>query len=220
MKVKLMKPIKGGHGGCLHCGYQYEILPMEAVIAVGFGGAEVTKNGKTIYYEQMVEHDKRRKLWTVKRAEQEARKDPDNDWRIHLFAPLSERHYQRQGKTNGFFIKRAWVLHETYNNTKNNFLGGDMKNKGGSVFPILDTTQANDINSLACIEGGMDLRDYFAGQALVGIMLTAALNPDSFVEAKKQIEKEEGKRCELSELVAMNAYVIADFMLSEREKEQ
>jgi len=44
-----------------------------------------------------------------------------------------------------------------------------MKN-GGSAFPILDTTHASDINSLACIEGGMTLLDYFAGQTLVGLL--------------------------------------------------
>ena len=32
-------------------------------------------------------------------------KDEDNDWRIHLVAPLSERHYQRQDKNK-------WVLYE------------------------------------------------------------------------------------------------------------
>lgn len=35
----------------------------------------------------------------------EVLKDEDNDWRIHLVAPLSERHYQRQDKNK-------WVLYE------------------------------------------------------------------------------------------------------------
>lgn len=34
-----------------------------------------------------------------------AAEDQDHDWRIHLVAPLSERHYQRQGE-------KMWVLYE------------------------------------------------------------------------------------------------------------
>ena len=103
MSWKKEKPIKGGHGGCLHCGYQYDIAPEEMLIAVGFGVATVTKNGKEIYNEMSVKNED--DLWTLKEAEQEALKDEDNDWRIHLVAPLSERHYQRQGKNR-------WVLYE------------------------------------------------------------------------------------------------------------
>ena len=102
MRFKKMKPIKGGFGGCLHCGYQYEVLPMNAIIAVGLGYAAVTKNGKEVYNENEVTEEE---IWTVQDAENEALKDPDNDWRIHLVAPLSERHYQRQG--NGY-----WVLYK------------------------------------------------------------------------------------------------------------
>ena len=95
-----MKPIEGGHGGCGNCGYQYNILPMDSLIAVGFGYAAVTKNEEEIYQETEESN-----IWNVMNAEIEARKEPDNDWRIHLIAPLSERHYQRQGKNQ-------WVLYE------------------------------------------------------------------------------------------------------------
>lgn len=100
MSYKKMKPIKGGFGGCLNCGYQYDVMPLDATIAVGFGYAGVTKNGKEIYSES----DNKGKDWTCQDAENEAIKEPDNDWRIHLDAPLSERHYQRQGKNR-------WVLY-------------------------------------------------------------------------------------------------------------
>lgn len=100
---KKEKPIKGGFGGCMHCGYQHDIAPEDMLIAVGFGVATVSKNGKEIYNEMQVKDEK--KLWTLKEAEQEALKDEDNDWRIHLVAPLSERHYQRQGINH-------WVLYE------------------------------------------------------------------------------------------------------------
>lgn len=103
MKWKKEKPINGGFGGCLHCGYQYDIAPEEMLIAVGFGVATVTKNGKEIYNENSIKNES--DLWTLKEAEEEALKDEDNDWRIHLVAPLSERHYQRQDKNK-------WVLYE------------------------------------------------------------------------------------------------------------
>ncbi len=103
MEWKKEKPIKGGFGGCLYCGYQYDIAPEEMLIAVGFGVATVTKNGKEIYNENSIKNES--DLWTLKEAEKEALKDEDNDWRIHLVAPLSERHYQRQDKNK-------WVLYE------------------------------------------------------------------------------------------------------------
>jgi hypothetical protein len=102
MSYEKMEPIKGGSGSCLNCGYQYDVLPMDTIIAVGFGYATVTKNNEEIYNEINVEDEN---YWTVQDAEDEATKDPDNDWRIHLVAPLSERHYQRQGE-------KHWVLYK------------------------------------------------------------------------------------------------------------
>ena len=102
MNYEIMIPIEGGNGGCLHCGYQYDILPMDSIIAVGFGYAAVTKNGKEVYTEP---YEEEAEDWTVQDAELLAEKEPDNDWRIHLVAPLSERHYQRQDKNK-------WVLYE------------------------------------------------------------------------------------------------------------
>lgn len=108
-KAKKTKPkweklpaIEGGFGGCLICGYQHPVLPMESIIAVGFGWASLTKNDETLYSEDPQEEDK---IITVAQAEEMAAKDPDHDWRIHLVAPLSERHYQRQGE-------KHWVLYE------------------------------------------------------------------------------------------------------------
>ena len=94
MSYKKEKAIEGGYGGCGNCGYQYSIAPKNMIIAVGFGIAQVTKNNKVIYDEDSIENEE--DLWTLEDAEKEALKDEDNDWRIHLVAPLSERHYQRQ----------------------------------------------------------------------------------------------------------------------------
>lgn len=105
--MELMKPIEGGHGGCLCCGYQHEVMPMNSVIAVGFGCAQLTKNGDVVYDEAMIDPDEddNQEYMTVQEAEDIAAKDPDADWRIHIIAPLSERHYQRQGE-------KHWVLYE------------------------------------------------------------------------------------------------------------
>lgn len=101
-KWEKLQPIEGGPGGCLTCGYQHSIAPMDMVIAVGFGIANVTKDGVVIYDENSVKNEK---FWTVKDAENRAKKDPDHDWRIFLDAPLSMREYQRQGEN-------LWVLVE------------------------------------------------------------------------------------------------------------
>lgn len=77
---------------------------MGMVIAVGFGDALVTKNGKPVYKEPY-DFKSEKDFWTVQDAENEAVKDPDNDWRIVLYAPLYGRTFQRQGDGE-------WVLIE------------------------------------------------------------------------------------------------------------
>ena len=105
MSWKKLEPIEGGNGGCLECGYQYDVAPMEMVIAVGFGYAAVEKNGISVYDENKVCVDNWDNAWTVEIAEAEARKDPDNDWKIIMDGPLSGRTYQRHGDN-------LWVLVE------------------------------------------------------------------------------------------------------------
>ena len=102
MPYEKLPPIKGGIQGCLNCGFVPDTLPMDAVIAVGFGEANVTKNDEFIYSENDVKNEE---FWTTQDAEEAALQDPDNDWRIHLVGPLSERHFQRQGPG-------LWVLYE------------------------------------------------------------------------------------------------------------
>lgn len=98
--------IQGGPGGCLHCGYQHSTLPLDALIAVGFGEARVTKDGETVFDELDV-YDDMEKCWHCRDAEEAACADPDHDWRIHLVAPLSERHYQRQGVEHWVLFKKG-----------------------------------------------------------------------------------------------------------------
>jgi len=104
MAWEKLPAIEGGPGGCPHCGYQYERLPMAAIIAVGFGDARLTKDGSIVYSEPR-DAQSEDEFMTAEQAEALARQDPDHDWRIHLVAPLSERHYQRQGGNQ-------WVLYE------------------------------------------------------------------------------------------------------------
>ena len=100
MPYEKLPPIKGGVQGCLNCGFVPDTLPMDAVIAVGFGYAAVTKNGKEVYDENEIPQEKwdnakeyEEVFWTTQDAERPPLFEPDADWRIHLVGPLSERHF-------------------------------------------------------------------------------------------------------------------------------
>ena len=89
----------GLRSGCLCCGEASVVLHMDDVIAVGFGSAQCTRDG-----EYVIGEDATNGLYPrVGEAEALALEDPDHDWRIHLFGPLSEFEYQRQDV-------RRWVL--------------------------------------------------------------------------------------------------------------
>lgn len=93
-----------GSVACLTCGCgSHATLPMDALLAVGFGDVNVTRDDEHVYSEN--EHQKDEQFWTAKDAEAFAAKDPDHDWRIHFYAPLYEAHYQRQSENH-------WVLYE------------------------------------------------------------------------------------------------------------
>lgn len=108
--------------GCLVCEANGAIpitFPSAGLIAVGFGYAGVTKDGREVLSEQQVEilYDSNGEMLpedqqppdseyhTCADAEALAVADPDHDWRIHLEAALSGRVFQRQGNAN-------WVLVE------------------------------------------------------------------------------------------------------------
>jgi hypothetical protein len=87
--------IEGRHQGCLSAGVAENLFPMDAVIAVGFGSATVTRDGDQVYDgDEELERDNE---ITGQMAEDAAAADPDHDWRISLIGPLSERVYQRHG---------------------------------------------------------------------------------------------------------------------------
>ncbi|MEG2584466.1 MAG: hypothetical protein RSA27_08165 [Oscillospiraceae bacterium] len=81
---------------------------LDTTIAVGFGTAVVTKDEEIIYDER--DYDEFDEMWTIRKAEEAAAKDPDHDWRVVIDAPMYGVTYQRHdtekwvlvSKNNGF----------------------------------------------------------------------------------------------------------------------
>lgn len=106
MSWQKMEPlVEGIHQGCLCCGGTHKIAPPDMCLAMGFGEATVTRNGKEVYSETSFERAGK-DLWYLRDAEKVAAADPDNDWRIALIGPLREAYYQRQGENH-------WVLYKS-----------------------------------------------------------------------------------------------------------
>mgnify|MGYP003443441581 CR=1 FL=1 len=98
----LVPAIKGGNHACSHCGVISDTFSPDDVITVGFGSAALYCNGAELYSEPYDEQQ----FMTGAQAEQLAAKsDPDNDWRITIYGPLSGRTYQRHSPNQ-------WVLIE------------------------------------------------------------------------------------------------------------
>ena len=76
-------------------------------------------------------------------------------------------------------------------------------NDGGQAFPMLGNV---GYKSEWLTEDGMSLRDYFAGQALAGVLANPTL-------------EQHDKTISGAEAVAIGAYDIADAMLAERNKD-
>ncbi len=99
------KPYEGKpHQGCLNCPPVTKKAKMYIPVSVGFGEASVTKDGEVIFRE--TPEIEWKDIPTLMTFENMARKDPEHDWRLTLYAPLRGRVYQRHGKTN-------WVLIES-----------------------------------------------------------------------------------------------------------
>jgi hypothetical protein len=102
MPFEKLPPIQGGYGPCNCCGMIHDSLPMSNRICVGFGSATVCKGDECVFDAGNLDYFD---CWTVQDAEDAAKADPDHDWRIHLYGPLKELHYQRHGDGH-------WVLYE------------------------------------------------------------------------------------------------------------
>lgn len=104
-EMKLEKPIEAKHIGCLCCGGNHEIFPMEKKIAVGFGCAVLEKDGIVVWDENdLPETATWDDFLSGEQAEEMALKEPEADWRIKIIGPLKEGEWQRQGP-------RHWVLY-------------------------------------------------------------------------------------------------------------
>ncbi len=96
MSFEIQDPIKGNdlHLGCLNCSTATIEADMDMVIAVGFGSAVATKDGKIVYDEQQVRDGN---YLTVGDIELLAKEEPDCDWRIQKLGPMRGEIFQRQG---------------------------------------------------------------------------------------------------------------------------
>jgi hypothetical protein len=83
------------------------LLPLDAVIGVGFGMATLTRDGEVVYEEHGSETEE---LITVAQAEELAQTSPEHDWCIHLVALLDDRHYRRIGRDSWKLYKRGYGL--------------------------------------------------------------------------------------------------------------
>ena len=105
MKLKLLKPIQGGHGGCLCCPSTKKLLRMRTRLYNSFGGWTITRNGKLYFTEDSdKEFDETKTLSYIERR---AKLEPLKDWRAILDLPLRSAEYQRQGKSKWVLVKKG-----------------------------------------------------------------------------------------------------------------
>lgn len=83
------------------------------------------------------------------------------------------------------------------------------KNDGGQAFPLHEITYGKEQIGTHIV--ALTLRDYFAGQALVGLMASPLLSPEVYKDMPIE---------ECSEFFAKVCYKTADTMLAERNKDE
>ena len=92
--------------GCLNCGGTEQTLDLETRLYNGFGGWDVTKDGE-LYFMEPAHIEKEWEEWKqLKEIEEEAKKDPNHDWRCNFNLPLRGGSYQRHDNDK-------WVLIES-----------------------------------------------------------------------------------------------------------
>ncbi len=91
------------------------------------------------------------------------------------------------------------------------------KQNGGSAFPAsVAVGPADDKYSSFDIDPGMSLRDWFAGQALNGLMA----NPERYEYLAERISAGTLSQDQATEKNVKKAYLIADAMIAERDNSQ
>ena len=99
-----LPPITGTYSGSITRDPRPVRMPPEGVIAVGFGYAALHKDGAPVWSENEAVSDN--SMMTGADAEALAAQDPDHDWRIVLYGPLSGRTYQRHGPGQWMLVER------------------------------------------------------------------------------------------------------------------
>lgn len=103
--MKLKKALNESSHTCLNCAVDDSILPMDTRIIAGFGSAEITKDGETVYHEEP--NTEWENAPTILKFELMARKDSHHDWRFNLDLPLRSAVYQRHGKNKWCLIEKG-----------------------------------------------------------------------------------------------------------------
>lgn len=102
-------------GVCLCGGNSPDQFAMDSTIAIGFGYAQVTKDGNIVYDEALVEPKHLEEkgpdttewppYWTGQDAEDAAAADPDHEWRILVHGPLSGGEWRRSASSVWTLVK-------------------------------------------------------------------------------------------------------------------
>lgn len=107
MSFTILPPIeaKDVNQGCLCCPVPAVHARLEKQIAVGFGGADCTKDGELVY-DGEADYQQGKEPKSIGDMEELAKADPGHDWRVCFFGPLHGETYQRQGEGK-------WVMVES-----------------------------------------------------------------------------------------------------------
>lgn len=95
----------------------------------------------------------------------------------------------------------------------------DERNDGGPAFPQSETAKGNTVENEHG-QGGMSLRDYFAGKAMHAIIGNQAQFSGANTAAEKAYEGDDlsEKSRIVRQIVASMSYAVADAMLAARKK--
>jgi hypothetical protein len=99
MFFEKLPAIRGEVIGCLCCGGNKDVYPLDSTFAVGFGDSRITRDEDLVYSEGCRDLE----FPTLRKFEEMAASDPDHDWRLERHGPLKGGTWQRHGPG-------AWVL--------------------------------------------------------------------------------------------------------------
>jgi len=99
--MKIMEAVKPEdiHIGCLNCSTAQRVAHLDTIICVGFGSAQIMKDGQ-LYYDGEQDFRDGNEPHTLRTIEATARNWPDSDWRCIMDGPLHGETYQRQPITS------------------------------------------------------------------------------------------------------------------------